>query len=247
MKTITIGRSQDNDVVLDDSQISRHHCELVQYDDGKVAISDNNSTNGTFVNGERISGKRFLRASDSVKLGPIAFRWTSYVQITQPYERPTEYMARQPERNHYNYETPPAPPAPSAPVVKLRTHRSLWKYILLSAITFGIYGIVVMSHISSEINYIASKYDHRRTLHYCLVFFLLSWLTLGIYQWIWYSCLCSRMGNELVRRNIPYSFGAGHFWGWFFLGSLILIGPFIFYHQFFKAMNKLCEDYNVRG
>ncbi|MBP5546849.1 MAG: FHA domain-containing protein [Bacteroidales bacterium] len=71
MKTISIGRSQDNDVVLDNSQISRHHCELIQYDDGKVAICDNNSMNGTFVNGERISEKRFLQMSDSVRIGPL--------------------------------------------------------------------------------------------------------------------------------------------------------------------------------
>lgn len=252
MKTISIGRSQDNDVVLDNSQISRHHCELIQYDDGKVAICDNNSMNGTFVNGERISGKRFLQMSDSVRIGPIAFNWTSYVHITHQHERPTEHISynnpyesnraqhsrnqniRQ-ERNQY------------APTIQLRTHRSLLKYFFLSLITLGIYRIVVMSHISSEINYIASKYDHRNTPHYCLVYFLLSWLTLGIYPLVWFSNLSSRIGGELVRRNIPYSFGAGTFWGWDFFGIIIIVGPFIYIHKLFKAMNLLCSDYNKRG
>lgn len=134
-----------------------------------------------------------------------------------------------------------------APIIKFRTNRGLFKFIFFSIITFGIHGIVVMSHISSEINCIAQKHDGRHTTHYCLVFFLLSWLTLGIYPLIWHSNLCSRMGTELVRRNIGYSFGAGDYWGWNIFGVLILIDPFIFYYKFFKAMNLLCEDYNIQG
>lgn len=134
-----------------------------------------------------------------------------------------------------------------APAEQLRTNRGLLKFILLSLITFDIYSIVCLSHISSEINKVAGPYDHRKTMHYCLMFFLLSWLTVGIYPLIWYSMLCSRMDTELTRRGIDYKFGAGTFWGWGIFGSLILVGPFIFYHKFFKAMNLLNADYNVKG
>lgn len=48
------------------------------------------------------------------------------------------------------------------PARQLKTNRSLLKYILLSIITFGIYGIVVMSNISSDINTIASRYDGKK-------------------------------------------------------------------------------------
>ena len=133
------------------------------------------------------------------------------------------------------------------PVIKLRTRRGLLKYIIFTILTLGIYHIVVFSHISSEINAIASKHDHRHTMHYCLVFFLLSWLTLGIYPLVWWSNICSRMGTELVTRRIKYSFGAGYFWLWNILGSLILVGPFIFTYKFFKSMNLLAKDYNVNG
>lgn len=51
--------------------------------------------------------------------------------------------------------------APS-PVGQLKTNRSLLKFILLSLITFGIYGIVVMSNVSSDINTIASRYDGKK-------------------------------------------------------------------------------------
>lgn len=55
------------------------------------------------------------------------------------------------------------------------------------------------------------------------------------------------MGDELYARRIDYSFGAGTFWGWGFFGTIILVGPFIFYHKFFKAMNLINADYNAKG
>ena len=68
----------------------------------------------------------------------------------------------------------------NSPLLQLKTNRGLLKFILLSLITFGIYGIVVMSSVSTDINLIAGKYDGKKTMHYCLVYFIFSWLTLGI-------------------------------------------------------------------
>ena len=131
---------------------------------------------------------------------------------------------------------------------QLRTDRGLIKFVLLSLITFGIYGIVVMSHISTEINDIASKHDGKHTMHYCLVFFVLSWLTFGIYPLIWYHNLSNRIGNELTRRNLAYSFSAGTFWGWGFLGILLFgIGPLVYLYKLLTAMNTLAADYNKVG
>lgn len=136
-----------------------------------------------------------------------------------------------------------------APVtrVALKINRSLVKFILLSLITFGIYGIVVLSGISSDINTIASRYDGKKTVHYCLMYFVFSWLTLGIYPFIWYHGLSKRIGNELKRRNILYSFGAGSFWGWNVLGAFIVVGPLVYSYKLLKSMNLLCADYNARG
>ena len=129
----------------------------------------------------------------------------------------------------------------------LQTNRGMLKTILLSILTFGIYSIVVYSGISSDINTIASRYDGRKTMHYCLLLFLVMPITGGIAAFIWSHRLCARMGNELRRRGIAYSFGAGSFWGWNILGSAFGIGPFIFLHKLCKAMNLLCADYNARG
>lgn len=45
-------------------------------------------------------------------------------------------------------------------------------------------------------------------MHYCLVVFLFSWLTLGIAPVVWYHKISGRIGAELVRRGIDYEFGA---------------------------------------
>ncbi len=134
-----------------------------------------------------------------------------------------------------------------APAVQLKTNRGLLKYILLSIITFGIYPLVIMSCISSDINLIASKYDGKKTMHYCLVFFIFSWLTFGIVPIVWMHRLYARIGREIRRRGISYSVGAGTFWGWGVLGSFIFVGPFIALHKLFKAMNLLSADYNQKG
>ncbi len=134
-----------------------------------------------------------------------------------------------------------------APVGQLKTNRSLLKFILLSMITFGIYGIVVLSAVSTDINYIAGRYDGKKTMHYCLVAFLFSWLTLGIVPLVWYHKMSARIGNELNRRGINYNFGAGTYWGWNILGSFILVGPFVYTHKLLKAMNLLAANYNVNG
>ena len=135
----------------------------------------------------------------------------------------------------------------SAPVAQLKTNRGLLKTILLSIITFGIYPLVLYSTISTDINLIASRYDGKKTMHYCLLAFIVAPITLGIGGIVWCHRISARIGDELIRRGIAYSFGAGTFWGWNVLGAFIGIGPFIYIHKMLKAMNLLCADYNING
>jgi two-component system, cell cycle response regulator len=51
---ITMGRSPEADILIDDKRVSKIHC-TVQYKNGSIVVEDNNSTNGTFVNGVRIT------------------------------------------------------------------------------------------------------------------------------------------------------------------------------------------------
>ena len=135
----------------------------------------------------------------------------------------------------------------TAPVGKLKTNRGLLKMILLSLVTFGIYPLVLFSAISSDINTIASRYDGKKTMHYCLLVFVIQPLTLGIGSLVWIHRVSNRIGDELKRRGINYSFSAGTYWLWCILGGLIGIGPLVYTHKLLKAMNKLSEHYNMYG
>lgn len=66
-----IGRSSEA-IELDDRTISRRHAELTP-DDGKWFINDLQSSNGTFVNGVRVTGRRLLRPGDQVRAGSTLF------------------------------------------------------------------------------------------------------------------------------------------------------------------------------
>ena len=135
----------------------------------------------------------------------------------------------------------------NAPVGQLKTNKGLLKTILLALITFGIYPLVVMSAVSSEINIVASRYDGKKTMHYCLLLFIVAPLTFGIAGIVWSHRISNRIGNELKRRGINYDFSATDFWLWNVLGSLIVVGPFVYLHKMFKAVNLMNAHYNVNG
>ncbi|MEO5857848.1 MAG: FHA domain-containing protein [Pyrinomonadaceae bacterium] len=66
---LTVGRTEQATVALDDSGLSRVNTTFF-VDDGELLVADENSTNGTFLNGERIEGRpRALKSGDRLKLG----------------------------------------------------------------------------------------------------------------------------------------------------------------------------------
>jgi hypothetical protein len=70
---LTLGRSGENDVVLDVEGVSRVHALLVHSEEGWF-IRDNNSKNGIFVNGEKVK-ESWLETGDMVQLGTFIFRF----------------------------------------------------------------------------------------------------------------------------------------------------------------------------
>jgi hypothetical protein len=65
---LTVGRSSDNDLVVADSAVSRHHAILERFGDTWF-VRDLNSSNGTDVNGDRVIGERALRNGDELLVG----------------------------------------------------------------------------------------------------------------------------------------------------------------------------------
>lgn len=72
-EVITIGRHGDNDIILTDPQVSRHHAE-VYVQGGRWIIRDLESANGTFVNGQRIVEPHLLHHADVVRVGPSSLQ-----------------------------------------------------------------------------------------------------------------------------------------------------------------------------
>ncbi len=71
----TIGRSQDNEIPMQHSSLSRRHARVL-YVDGEFALMDMGSTNGCAVNGVQLTGgRKVLADGDIVKLGFVEFRF----------------------------------------------------------------------------------------------------------------------------------------------------------------------------
>jgi len=91
MQTFNIGRNAANEIVLDDQMVSRQHAQLFVLDNGQVTIKDLASSNGTFVNGNKITESN-LKAGDIVKCGNTFVKWTQYIRegSSQPSPNPNK-------------------------------------------------------------------------------------------------------------------------------------------------------------
>ena len=107
---ITIGRRPDNDIVLSwDSEVSRRHAHLLHTEEG-WALVDDESRNGSYLNGERVSRQRPLRDGDVFRFGDTVVLFRAPVQ--------DEHRARsvflEPEQVTYMGQTSTHAPKPDA-------------------------------------------------------------------------------------------------------------------------------------
>src|SRR5881397_2927893 len=65
---VTIGRVQGNDIILPKGNVSKRHSRIV-LKDGKFIIVDLKSTNGTYVNGRKITSPLVIKSSDKIYIG----------------------------------------------------------------------------------------------------------------------------------------------------------------------------------
>ncbi len=85
---ITIGRDQDNDLHIEDVNLSRQHCRILRTKEG-IVVEDLSSSNGTFVNGAR-TPRHVLSIGDAILIGvtTIAVEWDEATAPSQPKRRP---------------------------------------------------------------------------------------------------------------------------------------------------------------
>lgn len=126
---------------------------------------------------------------------------------------------------------------------KLQTNRQMWKLMLLNGLTCSIYSIIFFIPFSFDLDKVAPKKDHSKTMNFIFAY-LLSLVTFSFVLLVWHYQIASRVEEALSERNIEYEFGTSSFWGWYVLGTFIFVGPFIYFHKLCKAMNLLCESYN---
>ncbi|MGQ0636038.1 MAG: FHA domain-containing protein [Planctomycetaceae bacterium] len=100
VRQFLIGREQDCHLRPNSDLVSRHHC-VFTVDDFTVRLRDLGSTNGTFVNGDRIQGQVVLKPGDHVVVGKLSF----------------ELVVHEGARVPVGVGAPPAPPDSSASIL----------------------------------------------------------------------------------------------------------------------------------
>ena len=69
----SLGRLADCNVIVTDPQVSRRHCVLVVHPDHSCEVYDQDSTNGTYLNGERVKCLTLIEAGDIIRVGDHCF------------------------------------------------------------------------------------------------------------------------------------------------------------------------------
>ena len=72
----TIGRVEDNAFQVPEGSVSSHHCEI-HLRGNEVVVKDLNSTNGTFINGQQVTGEGILKSGQILRLGQVEIRLES--------------------------------------------------------------------------------------------------------------------------------------------------------------------------
>jgi len=79
MSLITIGKDPSNDIKLDDLSVSRFHMQLYIKDENTIIAIDLGSTNGTYINGNKITQPTQLNFLDILKVGNKLINWQQYI------------------------------------------------------------------------------------------------------------------------------------------------------------------------
>tara|TARA_B100000925_G_scaffold174317_2_gene131333 strand:+ start:2298 stop:3239 length:942 start_codon:yes stop_codon:yes gene_type:complete len=141
MKIIKIGKSKSNDIhndFVNDATVSRVHCQIFIDDDGNIFLTDLNSTNGTFVNGNKIHGSVQLSKYDIVRAGNSLVRWKEHLM---------NYEKKDESKDEQNFETD----KPNQPISKNYFWILLILIIIISLIQIG-YNKIDQKSINYEDN-----------------------------------------------------------------------------------------------
>ncbi len=117
----TIGRDTDSEIMLRDLKVSRHHA-VIEFSRQGWIIADQNSANGTYVNGARIGHPQLLRHGDEIAMGEIKMIFSHPVEDTEP------AMGRPPS----------TPRAEVQESIEARKTTPFWLWILVALVVTGL-------------------------------------------------------------------------------------------------------------
>jgi S1-C subfamily serine protease len=113
----TVGREDGVDLVVRDGKVSRRHAYFQELPDGRVALYDMGSSNGTYVNGQRVEAVT-LSGSETVQFGETLVQLSLGGTAASPTPGATaRAVAPPPPRGGYTPPTQPIVPQPSRPAV----------------------------------------------------------------------------------------------------------------------------------
>lgn len=146
-RDITIGRSAECDIVLDNAGVSRQHAMLACVE-GEIEVTDLDSGNGTFVNDQSVQ-QMFLSANDRLRIGKFDLDVmlssepgeTSSIEAKSEDEESSQTVfLSQEERKQILQETPAEQPtkaktwSPAQTLAKTKKSNIPWGYVLIGAV-----------------------------------------------------------------------------------------------------------------
>lgn len=105
---LMIGRDSTNEIVINDAEVSRRHARLT-FQGGKYVLEDLGSTNGTFVNGQRLAGPRVLKPGEVVSFGEQIVMVFEMISIDPGATVASPRAAAVPVASRPPYSPPPPP------------------------------------------------------------------------------------------------------------------------------------------
>jgi pSer/pThr/pTyr-binding forkhead associated (FHA) protein len=144
---ITIGRDPASDITINDAEVSRQHARLTLQSGGYV-LEDLGSTNGTFVNGQRLMGPRVLKPGEVISIGEHITLSFEVVGFDSDATVASSSARQQPVASAPVYQAPtPVRPAPQ-PVASIpgspeveepsKSNSKLWIIVIAAILLLGI-------------------------------------------------------------------------------------------------------------
>lgn len=116
MREIKIGRSSSNNIVLKEKSVSRLHASII-IDNNDMYVVDHGSTNGTYINGMQVKGRRVLVEGDILKVGNCLVPWKNMIHNINEDKTTNEKRTYNKEAEVVNYAHIQSNKSNSSPVV----------------------------------------------------------------------------------------------------------------------------------